>query len=56
MYVFVFIYIYSHVFEFSMFLPDAQGVRKRTSELLELELDMFVSHYMDAGNWTQVLC
>lgn len=30
--------------------------QKKVSDLLELELQMNVSHYVDAGNWTRVHC
>jgi hypothetical protein len=38
------------------YVPAVQEGGKRTSNPLELELQMVVSHYVGAGNGTCVLC
>lgn len=37
-------------------MTEAYKGQKRTSDSLELELEMFVRHQVDAGNQTGVLC
>lgn len=37
-------------------IPDAQERQKSESDHLELELQMFVSHYIGLGDWIWVLC
>jgi hypothetical protein len=41
---------------YTAYAPDTQRDQKRESDCLELELQMVVSHHVDAGNQTQVLC
>jgi hypothetical protein len=37
-------------------MPGAQGDQKGAPNALELKLETLVSHYVGAGNQTQVLC
>jgi hypothetical protein len=36
--------------------PDTHGIQKRTSDPLELELRVVVSHHVGSGNVTRFLC
>lgn len=40
----------------AVYVPGALHSQKRVPDLLELKLQMAVTHYEGAGNWAQVLC
>lgn len=59
----IFIYFVLHVWEFCLnvcmcitYMAGAHGIQRGESDTLELELWMFVSHHIGAGNWVLLLC
>lgn len=52
----LFIFIYCMIISFSPAYMYVHQGQKRVRDSLDLEIGILVSHHVDAGNWTQVLC